>query len=55
MRHGDDDLEIVQTWDKGKFEEIDLDQWVRSSSNDLLANNFAGAPASTISTMKEKA
>jgi oxalate decarboxylase len=24
---GDDDLEIVQTWDNGKFEEIDLDQW----------------------------
>jgi oxalate decarboxylase len=51
---GDDDLEIVQTWDKGKFEEIDLDQWVRSSPNYLLANNFA-VPASTISRMKEKA
>jgi oxalate decarboxylase len=51
---GDEDLEIVQTWDKGKFEEIDLDQWVRSSPNYLLANNFAGVPASTISRMKEK-
>jgi oxalate decarboxylase len=51
---GDDDLEIVQTRDKGKFEEIDLDQWVRSSPNYLLASNFAGVPASTISRMKEK-
>jgi oxalate decarboxylase len=50
---GDDDLEIVQTWDNGKFEEIDLDKWVRSSPNYLLANNFAGVPASTISKMKE--
>ena len=50
---GDDDLEIVQTWDWGKFEEIDLDAWVRASPNYLLANNF-GAPASTISRMKEK-
>jgi oxalate decarboxylase len=50
---GDDDLEIVQTWDKGKFEEIDLDQWVRSSPSYLLTNNFAGVPASTISKMKE--
>jgi oxalate decarboxylase len=50
---GDDDLEIVQTWDNSKFEEIDLDKWVRSSPNYLLANNFAGVPASTISKMKE--
>ena len=50
---GDEVFEVVQTWDKGKFEEIDLDQWVRASPNYLLANNFAGAPASTISRMKE--
>ena len=50
---GEEDLEIVQTWDKGKFEEIDLDKWVRSSPNYLLTNNFAGVPASTISKMKE--
>ena len=42
---GDDDLEIVQTWDNPKFEEIDLDQWVRSSPNYLLANNFPGVPS----------
>ena len=50
---GDEDLEIVQTWDNGKFEEIDLDHWVRSSPNYLLANNFPGVPESTISKMKQ--
>ena len=50
---GDEDLEIVQTWDNGKFEEIDLDKWVRSSPNYLLANNFAGVPQSTIGRMKQ--
>jgi oxalate decarboxylase/phosphoglucose isomerase-like protein (cupin superfamily) len=50
---GDEELEIVQTWDNGKFEEIDLDQWVRSSPNYLLANNFAGVPESTIGKMKQ--
>jgi oxalate decarboxylase len=50
---GDEDLETVQTWDNGKFEEIDLDRWVRSSPNYLLANNFAGVPESTIGKMKQ--
>ena len=50
---GDDDLEIVQTWDNGKFEEIDLDHWVRSSPNYLLANNFPGIPESAIAKMKQ--
>jgi oxalate decarboxylase len=50
---GNEDLEIVQTWDNGKFEEIDLDKWVRASPNYLLANNFPGVPESTISKMKE--
>src|SRR5499427_6889202 len=50
---GNEDLEIVQTWDNGKFEEIDLDKWVRASPNYLLANNFTGVPDSTISKMKE--
>ncbi|HKA42682.1 MAG TPA: cupin domain-containing protein [Burkholderiales bacterium] len=49
---GDEDLEIVQTWDNGKFEEIDLDQWVRASPNYLLANNFA-VPESTVSKLKQ--
>ena len=50
---GNEDLEIVQTWDNGKFEEIDLDKWVRASPNYLLANNFTGVPDSTISKMKQ--
>jgi oxalate decarboxylase len=49
---GDEDLEIVQTWDNGKFEEIDLDKWVQSSPGYLLRNNFAGVPNSTISRME---
>ena len=49
---GSEDLEIVQTWDNGKFEEIDLDAWVKSSPNYLLANNFTGVPSSTLSRMK---
>ncbi|MGI4939247.1 MAG: cupin domain-containing protein [Janthinobacterium lividum] len=50
---GDTDLEIVQTWDSGKFEEIDLDKWVKSSPRYLLQNNFAGVPASTVTKMKQ--
>ena len=50
---GDEVFEVVQTWDKGKFEEIDLDKWVRASPNYLVTNNFAGVPTSTISKMKE--
>lgn len=50
---GDDDLEIVQTWDDGKFEEIDLDHWVRSSPNYLVSNNFSGVPESIIGKMKQ--
>jgi oxalate decarboxylase len=50
---GNEDLEIVQTWDNGKFEEIDLDRWVRASPNYLLANNFSGVPDSTVSKMKQ--
>ncbi|BDV39491.1 oxalate decarboxylase OxdD [Methylocystis bryophila] len=49
---GDEDLEIVQTWDNGKFEEIDLDKWVQSSPRHLLRNNFAGVPDPTIAQMK---
>jgi oxalate decarboxylase len=50
---GNEDLEIVQTWDNGKFEEIDLEQWVRSSPKYLLANNFAGVPDATITQLKQ--
>ena len=50
---GDEDLEIIQTWDNGKFEEIDLNKWVQSSPNYLLANNFAGVPEPTVSKLKQ--
>jgi oxalate decarboxylase len=50
---GDEPLEIVQTWDNGKFEEIDLDRMVRASPNYLVSNNFAGVPESTIGKMKQ--
>ena len=50
---GDTDLEIVQTWDNGKFEEIDLNKWVQSSPKYLLANNFGGVPDATLNKMKQ--
>lgn len=50
---GDEDLEIVQTWDNGKFEEIDLDTWIKSSPRYLLSNNFSGVPGETLTKMKQ--
>jgi oxalate decarboxylase len=50
---GTEDLEIVQTWDNGKLEEIDINRWVQSSPRYLLANNFAGVPQSTIAELKQ--
>jgi len=50
---GDEDLEIIQTWDNGKFEEIDLDAWVKASPNYLLSNNFPGVSPETIAKMKQ--
>ena len=50
---GDDDFEIVQTWDNGKFEEIDLDKWVQASPRYLLSNNFAGVPETTLAKLKQ--
>ncbi|KMO42706.1 oxalate decarboxylase [Methylobacterium tarhaniae] len=49
---GDEDLEIVQTWDNGKFEEIDLDTWIKSSPRYLLSNNFSGVPGETLTKLK---
>jgi oxalate decarboxylase len=51
--NGDEPLEIVQTWDNGKFEEIDLDRWVRASPNYLVTNNFPDVPQATIAKMKQ--
>jgi len=49
---GDEEVEMVQTWDAGKFEEIDLDKWVQASPRYLVANNFAGASKETLDKMK---
>lgn len=43
---GDENLEIIQTWDNGTFQEIGLNEWMAASPPYLLANNF-GVPAST--------
>jgi len=43
----------VQTWDNGKFEEIDLTKWVQSSPRYLLSNNFAAVPETTITRLKQ--
>jgi oxalate decarboxylase len=49
---GDEDLEVIMTWDNGKFEEIDLDKWVSSSPRYLLANNFTGVSQDSIAKLK---
>ena len=49
---GTEDLQIVQTWDAGAFEEIVLGEWLRSSPTYLLANNFVGVPAATLAKLK---
>ena len=48
---GEDDLEVVQTWDAGKFEEITLRHWVETSPKYLLSNNMAGVPEATLDKM----
>ena len=50
---GDEDLQIVQTWDNGKFEEIDLNKWVQSSPKYLLSNNFGGVSGDVLAKMKQ--
>jgi oxalate decarboxylase len=52
LNTGDDDLEIVLTWDAGKFEEITLKQWMATAPNYLLSNNMAGVPASTLDKLQ---
>ena len=52
MNTGSDDLEIVQTWNAGKLEEITLKHWMQTAPNYLLSNNMAGVPPSTLSQIK---
>ncbi|WP_298425505.1 cupin domain-containing protein [Rhodoblastus sp.] len=49
---GDEELEMVQVWDSGRFEEIKFDQLVRLSPSYLLANNFKGVPPDVITRLK---
>ncbi len=59
QRIGDRPCHSIPSFDNGgfpepgKFEEIDLDAWVRASPNDLLSNTFAGASPETIAKMKQ--
>jgi oxalate decarboxylase len=50
---GGEDLEIVQTWNNGVLEEIDLNRWVQTSPRYLVANNFAGVPETTVTKVKQ--
>ncbi len=50
---GTEDLEMVQTWDAGKFEEITLKHWMETAPKYLLSNNMAGVPASTLSQIQQ--
>lgn len=49
---GDGDLEIVQTWDAGKFEEITLKHWMATVPTYLLSNNMAGVSAGTLDKLR---
>ena len=49
---GSEDLEIIQTWNAGKFEEITLKHWMQTAPNYLLSNNMAGVPQNTLSQIK---
>jgi oxalate decarboxylase len=49
---GTEELEIVQTWDNPRFEEIDLNKWIASSPRYLLQNNFTGVSVNTLSRLK---
>jgi oxalate decarboxylase len=48
LNTGPDDLEIVQTWDAGKFEEITLKHWMQTAPKYLLGNNMAGVPGDVL-------
>ncbi len=52
LNTGTEDLEVVQTWDAGKFEEITLKHWLETAPRHLLSNNMAGVPGGTIDKLK---
>jgi oxalate decarboxylase len=53
LNTGDEDLEIVQTWDAGKFEEISLKNWMATAPKYLLSNNMTGVPAATLDRIQK--
>ena len=54
MNTGDEDLEIVQTWNAGAFEEITLQHWVGTAPRYLASNNLP-VPSETLDKMQQKA
>ena len=53
LNTGTEDLEIVQTWDAGKFEEITLRHWMETAPKYLLSNNMAGVPSDTLDKIQQ--
>ncbi len=53
MNTGSEDLEIIQTWNAGKFEEITLKHWVETAPTYLISNNFAGVPEATLAAIRQ--
>ena len=53
MNNGSDDLEIVQTWNAGQFQEITLKHWMETAPRYLLSNNMAGVPATTLDKLQQ--
>ncbi len=50
---GDEDLEIIQVWNAGKFEEITLKHWMETAPKYLLSNNMAGVPEATLDKIQQ--
>ncbi len=53
MNTGTEDLEMIQTWNAGKFEEITLKHWMETAPKYLLANNMGGVPAETLDKIQQ--
>ena len=50
---GEEDLEIVQTWDNGLMQETKLTDWIKASPRYLLKNNLVGVSDTTIDKLKQ--
>jgi oxalate decarboxylase len=49
---GTEDLVMIQTWNAGKLEEIDLNMWIQKSPKYLVSNNFPGIPDATLGKLR---